>query len=221
MSYPVADADMVIWESVRECLEVSYKTKFDDIILSFKASDAKRMISANPLACNNLNDLGWNRSIHLGVTESGNADYARIKSAIGIGVLLADGIEYPIRLSLTEDPRDEIDTAKNMLQACGVKRYCVEIVACPSYDRTSYEIQSVLGEVRIKMEQFPGAQNLTIGVLGCIVNGLGEAGDADFAIIGSPNGTMSINEKQICIVKNIPPQTIRKMSITIVNHCLT
>jgi (E)-4-hydroxy-3-methylbut-2-enyl-diphosphate synthase len=87
-----------MWESVRECLEIAHEAKFDDIILSFKASDAKRMISANRLACNNLDDLGWNHPIHLGVTESGNEDYARIKSAIGIGTLLADGIGDIARL---------------------------------------------------------------------------------------------------------------------------
>jgi (E)-4-hydroxy-3-methylbut-2-enyl-diphosphate synthase len=93
---------------------------------------------------------------------------------------------------LTEDPIEEIKVAKNILQTCGVRCYCVEIIAYPSCGRTSYDIQSVLGEIRIKMEQFPGAKNLKIAFMRCMVNGLGEAGDADFTIIGSPHDTLSI-----------------------------
>ncbi|MDR0742416.1 MAG: (E)-4-hydroxy-3-methylbut-2-enyl-diphosphate synthase [Puniceicoccales bacterium] len=203
MVYKFGHTDVAMWESAKECLEMAWEVKFENIILSFKASDAKKMIAANRLACFKLDEMGKHYPIHLGVTESGSGDYARIKSAIGIGSLLVDGIGDTLRVSLTEDPGREIEVAKNILQGCGARRYGMEFIACPSCGRTSYDIQSVLGELKMQLGKLTGAKNLKIAVMGCMVNGPGEAEDADFAIIGSPNGTLSIYQNRNCIVKNV------------------
>ncbi|MDR2776892.1 MAG: (E)-4-hydroxy-3-methylbut-2-enyl-diphosphate synthase [Puniceicoccales bacterium] len=208
--YKFGHGDVAMWESAKECLEVAREVQFENIILSFKASDAKKMIAANRLACSKLDEMGSYYPIHLGVTESGNGDYARIKSAIGIGCLLMDGIGDTLRVSLTEDPTREIEVAKNILQGCGARRYGIEFIACPSCGRTSYDIQSVLGKLRTQLEKLPSAKNLKIAVMGCMVNGLGEAGDADFAIIGSPNGTLSLYQNKNCVLKNVSWKEICK-----------
>jgi (E)-4-hydroxy-3-methylbut-2-enyl-diphosphate synthase len=208
--YKFGHTDIAMWESAKECIEVAQEVQFEDIVLSFKASDAERTISANRLACSKLDEIGKHYPIHLGVTESGNGDYARIKSAIGIGCLLVDGIGDTIRVSLTEDPIKEMEVAKNILRGCGVRRYGVEFIACPSCGRTSYDIQAVLGELKATLGKLPSARNLKIAVMGCMVNGLGEAGDADFAIIGNPNGTLSLYQKKNCIIKNVPVEKICK-----------
>ncbi|MDR2779414.1 MAG: (E)-4-hydroxy-3-methylbut-2-enyl-diphosphate synthase [Puniceicoccales bacterium] len=215
--YKFGNRDTAMWESAKECLEVAEEVQFEDIVLSFKASDTREMIAANRLACSKLDEIGGRYPIHLGITESGNGDYARIKSAIGIGSLLADGVGDTIRVSLTEDPIKEIEVAKNILQACGVRRYGIEFIACPSCGRTSYDIQAVLGELKTKLEKIPNARNLKIAVMGCMVNGLGEAGNADFAIIGNPNGTLSIYQNKKCIAKNVPRAKIYKTFTKILN----
>ncbi|MDR2628536.1 MAG: (E)-4-hydroxy-3-methylbut-2-enyl-diphosphate synthase [Puniceicoccales bacterium] len=202
--------DVAMWESAKECLEVAREVQFENIILSFKASDVKKMIAANRLACSKLDEMGSHFPIHLGVTEAGNGDYARIKSAMGIGCLLVDGIGDTLRVSLTEDPGREMEVAKNILQGCGARRYGIEFIACPSCGRTSYDIQSVLGELRAQLGKLAGARNLKIAVMGCMVNGLGEAEDADFAIIGSPNGTLSLYQNRNCVLKNVSREEICK-----------
>jgi (E)-4-hydroxy-3-methylbut-2-enyl-diphosphate synthase len=210
MVYKFGHGDVAMWESAKECLEMAQEVQFENIILSFKASDAKKMIAANRLACSKLDEMGKNYPIHLGVTESGSGDYARIKSAIGMGCLLMDGIGDTLRVSLTEDPIREIEVARNILQGCGVRRHGIEFIACPSCGRTSYDIQSVLGELRAHLEKQIGASNLKIAVMGCMVNGLGEAADADFAIIGSPNGTLSLYQNRNCVLKNVSREEICK-----------
>ncbi|MDR1233431.1 MAG: (E)-4-hydroxy-3-methylbut-2-enyl-diphosphate synthase [Puniceicoccales bacterium] len=210
MVYKFGHGDVAMWESARECLEVAREVQFEDIVLSFKTSGVKEMIAANRLACSKLDEMGSYYPIHLGVTESGNGDYARIKSAMGIGCLLMDGIGDTLRVSLTEDPIREMEVAKNILQGCGARCYGIEFIACPSCGRTSYDIQSVLEELKSHLGKQTGSRNLKIAVMGCMVNGLGEAGDADFAIIGSPNGTLSLYQNRNCILKNVSRKEICK-----------
>lgn len=200
--------EVAMWESAEECLAAAWEVNFEAIVLSFKASDVQKMVCANRLACSRMDDRGWNFPVHLGVTESAGGDYGHIKSAIGIGTLLQEGIGDTIRVSLTEDPVNEIEVAKNILQACGLRRYGVEVVACPSCGRTTYDIQRVLGEVKEALGREKGMKNLKVAVMGCAINGIGEAEDADLAVVGNGNGTLSIYEGGKCTVKNIPPDKI-------------
>jgi (E)-4-hydroxy-3-methylbut-2-enyl-diphosphate synthase len=192
-----------MWESAGECIGAADAVNFKDIVLSFKASDVHETVSANRFACARMDELGKIFPLHIGVTESGSGDYARIKSAIGIGTLLVDGIGDTIRVSTTGNPTDEIAVAKHILQACGSRRFGVEIVACPSCGRTSYDIQSVLERIRAALDRAKNAKNLKIAVMGCAINGIGEAGDADFAVVGDPEGTLSVYHGKNCVLKNI------------------
>ncbi|MDR2737557.1 MAG: (E)-4-hydroxy-3-methylbut-2-enyl-diphosphate synthase [Puniceicoccales bacterium] len=209
--YKFGDGDVAMWESALECIGVANEVGFRDIVLSFKASDVRRTVSANRFACARMDELGLKFPMHLGVTESGNGDYASVKSAIGIGALLVDGIGDTVRLSITGDPMDEISLAKHVLQACGLRRFGAEVVACPSCGRTSYDIQSVLTQVKAALAGLKNAENLKIAVMGCVINGIGEAGDADFAIVGNPNGTLSLYRGRNCIEKNVPLGKICEM----------
>jgi (E)-4-hydroxy-3-methylbut-2-enyl-diphosphate synthase len=202
--------DEAMWESAKECLEAAEQVKFGDLVLSFKASDVGKMVSANRLACAQMDQYGWNFPIHLGVTESGNGDSGRIKSAIGIGTLLMAGIGDTIRVSLTENPVNEIGVAKDILQACGINRHCVEIISCPSCGRTTFDIQLVLDVVKSELGKLKNFERLKVAVMGCAINGLGEAGDADLAIVGNPNGSLSIYGGGKCIARGVAVKDLHR-----------
>jgi (E)-4-hydroxy-3-methylbut-2-enyl-diphosphate synthase len=218
MVYKFENSDAAMWESAKECLEAADEVQFDSIVLSFKASDVQKMVTVNRFACSQMDKIGWNYPIHLGVTESGSGDYARTKSAAGIGVLLFDGIGDTIRVSLAEDPAKEIEVAKNILQACGIRRFSVELIACPSCGRTSFNIQAVLAEIKRAISEENTGKNLKIAVMGCVVNGLREAGNADFAIVGSSNGTLSIYQGNHCLLRNIPEMEICEKFLKILKN---
>lgn len=202
-----------MWESACECLICARDVGFEDIVLSFKASDVKLMVSACRLACDEMAHLGMNYPLHLGVTEASDQQYARVKSAIGVGALLLDGIGDTIRISLTEDPKNELSVARDILQSTGARRFGPEFVACPSCGRTSYDIRSVLNKVKLLLNDCD--KFVKIAIMGCVVNGLGEAGDADYAIIGLPNGKVSIYKKRTCIVPSVDqfdaPEVLRNL----------
>jgi (E)-4-hydroxy-3-methylbut-2-enyl-diphosphate synthase len=216
MFYKFGNTDAAMWESAKECLEAAQSIDFGAIVLSFKASDVQATISSNHIACDSMDAIGWNFPLHLGVTESGDGEYARIKSAVGIGTLLSTGIGDTIRVSLTENPAHEVEVAKNILQACGIRRYVVEIVSCPSCGRTSYDIQAVLQKVKSVVAEKSFDKSLKIAVMGCVVNGLGEAEDADFAIVGNSNGTLSLYKGKTCLEQNISQSDIYEKLLTLV-----
>jgi (E)-4-hydroxy-3-methylbut-2-enyl-diphosphate synthase len=132
-----------MWESARECIFAAGHVEFHDLVLSFKASDARLMVEAYRLACSEMAKFNLDYPLHLGVTEAGNGQYGRIKSAVGIGSLLLDGIGDTIRVSLKENPIGEIQAARDILQAAGSRKFSAEFVACPSCGRTSYDIGAV------------------------------------------------------------------------------
>jgi (E)-4-hydroxy-3-methylbut-2-enyl-diphosphate synthase len=197
-----------MWESAHECIVAANRVGFDDLILSFKSSSTELMVAAYHLACLEMDRLNLDYPLHLGVTEAGNGQYARIKSAIGIGSLLLEGIGDTIRVSLTEEPNREIQVARDILQAAGARRFFPEFVACPSCGRTSYDMQSVFGSVKEKISELAleRVRDLKIAVMGCIVNGLGEAGDADYAIVGLPNGNVDIHGRGVCLLRGVAPE---------------
>ncbi|MDR0595558.1 MAG: (E)-4-hydroxy-3-methylbut-2-enyl-diphosphate synthase [Puniceicoccales bacterium] len=195
-----------MWESAYECVVAASRVNFHDLVLSFKASNVGLMVEAYRLACEEMDRLGLDYPLHLGVTEAGNGQYARIKSAIGIGSLLLDGIGDTIRVSLSEDPMEEIQAARDILQATGVRRFAVEFVACPSCGRTSYDMQRVLEVVKEKIGKLECARTMKIAIMGCVVNGLGEARDADYAIVGLPSGRVNVYKNNACLAKDVEPE---------------
>lgn len=193
-----------IFNNVLEHLKIAEQEDFNQIVLSFKASNVKAMITANLDAVDKLDKLGYKFPLHLGVTEAGNDSYARVKSSVGIGTLLLQGIGDTIRVSLTEDPAQEIQVAYEILQACGARTNFVEYIACPSCGRTQFDIQSVFKEVKDKTKHY---KNITIAVMGCVVNGIGEMGNADFGLVGSGQGKVNLYHKGQILKSNIPQES--------------
>ncbi len=149
---------------------------FDDIVISIKSSDVKRMIAAYRLFAEKTE-----YPLHLGVTEAGTEHMGLIKSAVGIGSLLCDGIGDTIRVSLTADPVKEVYAARDILKACGFSEGA-EIVSCPTCGRTKIDLIRLANEVEEMTRdiKFP----IKIAVMGCVVNGPGEAREADIGIAG-------------------------------------
>ena len=154
---------------------------FHDYIISVKASDVPTMLKANRILANKTDC-----PLHLGVTEAGARDRALIKSSIGIGALLSEGIGDTVRVSLTDDPVKEIYAAREILNSIGLSKVrCMDIVSCPTCGRTKIDLIPILRELedRIRTE---GLDTLPIkvAVMGCAVNGPGEAREADIGIAG-------------------------------------
>ena len=149
---------------------------FDDIVISIKSSDVNRMLASYRLAAEKCN-----YPLHLGVTEAGTERMGLIKSAIGIGSLLCDGIGETIRVSLTDEPVKEIAAAKDILKCIG-KRKGVTIVSCPTCGRTRIDLIGTAKKVEAALAD--SEKDITVAVMGCVVNGIGEAGEADIGIAG-------------------------------------
>ena len=149
---------------------------FEDICISVKASDAAITVEANRL----LSTL-CDYPLHIGVTEAGTKERGILKSAAGIGSLLLDGIGDTIRISLTDAPEEEARAGGELLRALGL-RQGVQFVSCPSCGRTEYDLIGTAKEVEARLRDKPW--NITVAVMGCVVNGPGEASHADYGIAG-------------------------------------
>ncbi len=152
------------------------KHGFYDTVISVKSSSVKTMLSAYELL-----DKECDYPLHLGVTESGSKLRGTVKSSIGIGSLLLKGIGNTIRVSLTGDPVKEVETAKIILRSLALDDG-VEIVSCPTCARTQYDMEKIVDELESKLALVK--KNIKIAVMGCVVNGPGEAKDADIAVCG-------------------------------------
>src|SRR4051812_34058884 len=160
-------------EEVRLLEQLDYR----DFKISVKSSHVPTMIRAYRLLAEKVP-----YPLHLGVTEAGTVFSGSIKSAVGIGALLADGIGDTIRVSLTADPVEEIKTAFEILKALNLRERGPVMIACPSCGRDNVGVRTLAEEVERRLEQYP--QHFEVAVLGCAVNGPGESGDADFGIAG-------------------------------------
>ena len=163
-------------ESAMTHADILEHFEFDDIVISIKSSDVQKMI-----ACYRLAAQKCNYPLHLGVTEAGTERMGLIKSAVGIGSLLCDGIGETIRVSLTDDPVREIEAAKDILRCIG-KRGGVKLVSCPTCGRTRIDLIGTAKKVEEAVKDLD--KNITVAVMGCIVNGPGEAREADVGIAG-------------------------------------
>jgi (E)-4-hydroxy-3-methylbut-2-enyl-diphosphate synthase len=171
---PTAEA-MV--ESARRHVRILEDQGFEDIVISLKASSVPLMIDAYRLAAGE-----FNYALHLGVTEAGTPRAGNIKSAIGIGTLLADGIGDTVRVSLSADPVEEVHAARTILESLDLRRESIRIVACPGCGRLQVDLIRLAEEVEERTRDI--RKPLTVAVMGCAVNGPGEAREADIGIAG-------------------------------------
>ena len=150
---------------------------FDDICLSVKCSHVPTNMAAYSLLSRETD-----YPLHLGVTEAGTPEMGVLKSAIGIGGLLCQGVGDTIRVSLTADPVEEVIAAKKILQAAGIRKSGPDLISCPTCGRTKYDMIPIAREVERRLEGCE--KNITVAVMGCVVNGPGEAAAADVGIAG-------------------------------------
>lgn len=164
-------------ESALGHIRLLEKYDFTDICVSVKSSDVPLNIKAYRLLHETVD-----YPLHLGVTEAGTPSMGLVKSAVGIGALLCDGIGDTIRVSLTADPVEEVYAAKRILQACGLRSSGVNLVSCPTCGRTSYNMIPLVEELERRLADCD--KHITVAVMGCIVNGPGEASAADIGVAG-------------------------------------
>ena len=176
---PTAEA---LVESAMGHVHMLEECGFDDIVISMKSSDVNTMIDAYRLCAQQCN-----YPLHLGVTEAGTERMGMLKSAIGIGSLIHDGIGETIRVSLTEDPVKEIRAARDILKCIG-KRGGPQIVSCPTCGRTRIDLVKTAKEVEAALEHVE--KDIKVAVMGCVVNGPGEAKEADIGIAGGDGCAM-------------------------------
>ncbi len=150
---------------------------FEDIVISIKDSNVRRCVEAYTEIATRCD-----YPLHIGITEAGTPRSGIVKSSIGIGALLLNGIGDTFRVSLTASPIEEVIISKEILKALGVKKYGIEVIACPTCGRTEIDLIKLANQVEDKCQSIK--KNLTIAVMGCVVNGPGEAREADLGIAG-------------------------------------
>ena len=188
-------------ESAMEFLRIFEAENFHQVVLSMKASNVHVVIQSTRLLVERMAQENMFYPLHLGVTEAGEGEDGRIKSAVGIGALLMDGIGDTIRVSLTEAPEAEIPVAFNILQACRLRISKAEYISCPSCGRTQFDLPNTAAKIRERTSHLTG---LKIGIMGCIVNGPGEMADADYGYVGSGHGKITLYKQKEVIKRNIP-----------------
>ncbi len=166
------------------------KFDFDDIVISIKSSNVENMIKAYETVAERCS-----YPLHLGVTEAGTARMGLIKSSAGIGSLLMHGIGDTIRVSLTDDPVNEVYAGHDILRALGLKSDSVQIVSCPTCGRTKIDLISVANEVENALRDC--TKKIKVAVMGCVVNGPGEAREADIGIAGGDGCAMLFKKGEV------------------------
>jgi (E)-4-hydroxy-3-methylbut-2-enyl-diphosphate synthase len=170
--YPTAEA---LFESAMRHVQICDEYNFNDVVISVKSTDVKLMIEAYRLVAERT-DI----PLHLGVTEAGPTRTGTIKSSVGIGALLAQGIGDTIRVSLTDDPVKEVEVGKEILRSLSLASRNIELIACPTCGRLDVDLFKIMSELEEKLAGMK--KSVSIAVLGCVVNGPGEASAADIGI---------------------------------------
>ncbi|MBF0450410.1 MAG: flavodoxin-dependent (E)-4-hydroxy-3-methylbut-2-enyl-diphosphate synthase [Candidatus Magnetomorum sp.] len=203
---PTAEA-MV--ESALRHIQLMHLLDFQNIKLSIKASDVPRTLMAYRLLSEQTT-----APLHLGVTEAGTLISGTVKSALGIGMLLAEGIGDTLRVSLTRDPVEEIRVAYEILRALNIRRRGPEIISCPTCGRTAIPLFNIVEAVEQKLQHIK--TDIKVAIMGCVVNGPGEAREADVGIAGG-DGT-GVLFKKGKVIKKIPQEQLVDALVDAVNQ---
>lgn len=172
---------------------------YDNLVISIKSSDVMMCIKAHELIAKQTN-----YPLHVGITESGTVLTGNIKSAVGLGVILYEGIGNTIRVSLTSDPVEEIKSAKLILKTLGLRKGGVEVISCPTCGRTQIDLIKLATQVEELVEDIN--LDIKVAVMGCVVNGPGEAKEADIGIAGGIGEGLIIKKGQI--IKKVPEENL-------------
>lgn len=215
------DTPAGIVESCMEFLRVCVRHDFRNVVVSIKASNTTVMVESVRLLVSEMDKEDMHFPLHLGVTEAGEGEDGRLKSAVGIGSLLMDGIGDTIRVSLSEEPENEIPVAFGILQAARARITKTEFISCPGCGRTLYNLQETISRIKQAFADNPigvgQSRPLKIAIMGCIVNGPGEMADADFGYVGAAAGKVSLYKGKQCIEKNIPEDQAVQRLMDLVN----
>lgn len=196
-------------ESAMEHINILEDLNFEDIVISIKSSNVIQMIESYRLISSKVS-----YPLHLGVTEAGTVKKGTIKSSVGIGTLLSEGIGDTIRVSLTADPIQEVITGKEILRATGHLNEGVEFISCPTCGRTQINLIKIAEEVEKRLSGFN--KNIKVAVMGCVVNGPGEAREADIGIAGGDGVGLIFKKGEI--VKKVKEDKLVDELIEIINQ---
>lgn len=184
------DETRALCESALECANVFESQGMRDIVIAIKASNTLVNVEANRLLAKECD-----YPLHIGVTEAGTLRSGLIKSAIGIGTLLQEGIGDTIRVSLSADVREEVLAGKKILQTLGIRKNAVEVVSCPTCARTEIDVEGLANKVEMMCADID--KPLTISILGCPLNGIGEGENSDLGIAGGKEKSVILKDGKI------------------------
>ncbi len=187
--HPTAEA---LVESAMRHVRILEDLDFYEIKISVKSTDVRKMIAAYRMLAEKTD-----YPLHLGVTEAGTRAMGTVKSSIGIGSLLAEGIGDTIRVSLTGDPVEEIVVGMNILRSLGMRNNGIELISCPGCGRLEIDLEKLVSEVEIAISDFDLPRPVKVAILGCVVNGPGEASEADIGIAGGRGKGMLYREGKL------------------------
>lgn len=204
-------SDKALCESALKQVKLLEENGVSDIVISVKASDVKLMVDSYRYLAR-LTDY----PLHLGVTEAGTTATGIVKNSIGIGSLLLDGIGDTIRVSLSASPVEEVRAGRRILRSLGLEKDFVEIIACPTCGRCSWDCMAFASKIEKRVENI--SKPLKIAIMGCVVNGPGEAKEADLGIAGG-NGNLVIFKKGEPY-KKVSPLDAEKEFMKEIENCL-
>ena len=188
-----------IVESALDKVKIIEDMGYDNLVISIKSSDVLMCVKAHELIAEKTN-----HPLHVGITEAGTIIRGNIKSSIGLGLILGQGIGDTIRVSLTGDPLEEIKSAKLILRTLGLKQGGIEVVSCPTCGRTQINLIELANQVENLVEQYP--LHIKVAVMGCVVNGPGEAKEADLGVAGGIGEGLIIKHGEV--YKKVPEEEL-------------
>lgn len=186
-------------ESALQKAKMIEELNYDNLVISIKSSDVLMCVKAHELLAGQTD-----YPLHVGITESGTLIGGNIKSGVGLGIILYQGIGDTVRVSLTGDPVEEIKSAKLILRTLGLRKGGIEVVSCPTCGRTRIDLIGLAGQVEKMVEDIP--LDLKVAVMGCAVNGPGEAREADIGIAGGVSEGLLIKKGEI--IKKVPEEQL-------------